>query len=133
MTSSGHVNSCPLNESTGNSSHLADISSSTNEDPGFGTTRRKRTRSSFKHHQLRTMKSYFGLNHNPDAKDLKDISQKTGLLTRVIQVKLDTLAINARLSHASFDVFHVSLLFLLIVIFSSFKLFSCNFVNFSPY
>lgn len=31
----------------------------------------KRMRTSFKHHQLRTMKSYFAINHNPDAKDLK--------------------------------------------------------------
>ncbi|XP_029624610.1 LIM/homeobox protein Lhx2-like isoform X2 [Salmo trutta] len=39
----------------------------------------KRMRTSFKHHQLRTMKSYFAINHNPDAKDLKQLAQKTGL------------------------------------------------------
>ena len=43
-------------------------------------------RTSFKHHQLRVMKSYFELNHNPDAKDLKQLSQKTGLSKRVLQV-----------------------------------------------
>lgn len=48
--------------------------------------RTKRMRTSFKHHQLRTMKSYFSINHNPDAKDLKQLSQKTGLPKRVLQV-----------------------------------------------
>ena len=46
----------------------------------------KRVRTSFKHHQLRTMKAYFAMNHNPDAKDLKQLSQKTGLTKRVLQV-----------------------------------------------
>lgn len=32
------------------------------------------------------MKSYFALNHNPDAKDLKQLAQKTGLSKRVLQV-----------------------------------------------
>ena len=50
--------------------------------------RQKRVRTSFKHHQLRTMKSYFALNHNPDAKDLKQLAQKTGLSKRVLQVSL---------------------------------------------
>lgn len=48
--------------------------------------RAKRMRTSFKHHQLRTMKQYFSINHNPDAKDLKQLSQKTGLPKRVLQV-----------------------------------------------
>ncbi|CAG0887084.1 unnamed protein product [Cyprideis torosa] len=53
----------------------------------FGHQQRpKRVRTSFKHHQLRTMKSYFSVNHNPDAKDLKVLSQKTGLSKRVLQV-----------------------------------------------
>jgi hypothetical protein len=43
-------------------------------------------RTSFKHHQLRTMKAYFALNHNPDAKDLKQLAQKSGLTKRVLQV-----------------------------------------------
>ncbi|CAF1057724.1 unnamed protein product [Rotaria sordida] len=46
----------------------------------------KRLRTSFKHHQLRYMKSYFHLNHNPDAKDLKNLSEKTNLPKRVLQV-----------------------------------------------
>lgn len=64
-------------------------------DMGFGrgsmgssSSRTKRMRTSFKHHQLRTMKSYFAINHNPDAKDLKQLSQKTGLPKRVLQVRL---------------------------------------------
>lgn len=48
--------------------------------------RQKRMRTSFKHHQLRTLKSYFAVNHNPDAKDLKHLAQKTGLTKRVLQV-----------------------------------------------
>lgn len=55
--------------------------------PG-SNSRTKRMRTSFKHHQLRTMKSYFAINHNPDAKDLKQLSQKTGLPKRVLQVSL---------------------------------------------
>ncbi|XP_057672787.1 LIM/homeobox protein Lhx9 isoform X2 [Diorhabda carinulata] len=56
--------------------------------PGLhgSSQRTKRMRTSFKHHQLRTMKSYFAINHNPDAKDLKQLSQKTGLPKRVLQV-----------------------------------------------
>ncbi|XP_064649177.1 LIM/homeobox protein Lhx9-like isoform X2 [Lineus longissimus] len=55
---------------------------------GYGgqAPRQKRMRTSFKHHQLRTMKSYFALNHNPDAKDLKQLASKTGLTKRVLQV-----------------------------------------------
>ena len=50
------------------------------------TSRNKRMRTSFKHNQLRTMKSYFAINQNPDAKDLKQLAQKTGLSKRVLQV-----------------------------------------------
>jgi LIM homeobox protein 2/9 len=57
-----------------------------------GQQRTKRMRTSFKHHQLRTMKSYFAINHNPDAKDLKQLSQKTGLPKRVLQVREQTAA-----------------------------------------
>lgn len=32
------------------------------------------------------MKSYFAINQNPDAKDLKQLAQKTGLSKRVLQV-----------------------------------------------
>ncbi|KAH9360568.1 hypothetical protein HPB48_012945 [Haemaphysalis longicornis] len=49
--------------------------------------RTKRMRTSFKHHQLRTMKSYFAINQNPDAKDLKQLAQKTGLSKRVLQAR----------------------------------------------
>jgi LIM homeobox protein 2/9 len=64
-----------------------DSSSSTNCPGGVGQ-RTKRMRTSFKHHQLRTMKSYFAINQNPDAKDLKQLAQKTGLSKRVLQVSL---------------------------------------------
>uniref|UniRef100_A0A183BPX7 Homeobox domain-containing protein n=1 Tax=Globodera pallida TaxID=36090 RepID=A0A183BPX7_GLOPA len=60
-----------------------------------GNGRQKRMRTSFKHHQLRTMKSYFIKNHNPDAKDLKQLAQKTGLTKRVLQVWFQ----NARAKH----------------------------------
>ncbi|GMT05029.1 hypothetical protein PENTCL1PPCAC_27203, partial [Pristionchus entomophagus] len=53
---------------------------------GSNNGRSKRMRTSFKHHQLRTMKNYFNLNHNPDAKDLKQLATKTGLSKRVLQV-----------------------------------------------
>lgn len=53
------------------------------------TQKTKRMRTSFKHHQLRTMKSYFAINHNPDAKDLKQLAQKTGLTKRVLQVSAE--------------------------------------------
>ena len=49
-------------------------------------SRAKRMRTSFKHNQLRSMKSYFAINQNPDAKDLKNLAQKTGLSKRVLQV-----------------------------------------------
>ncbi|KAK0180462.1 hypothetical protein PV327_006101 [Microctonus hyperodae] len=54
--------------------------------PAHHSQRTKRMRTSFKHHQLRTMKSYFAINQNPDAKDLKQLAQKTGLSKRVLQV-----------------------------------------------
>ncbi|CAG9558526.1 unnamed protein product [Danaus chrysippus] len=77
--------------------HRADLSSSMESlaydssvaSPGSvssHTQRTKRMRTSFKHHQLRTMKSYFAINQNPDAKDLKQLAQKTGLSKRVLQV-----------------------------------------------
>uniref|UniRef100_A0A1I8FZ34 Homeobox domain-containing protein n=1 Tax=Macrostomum lignano TaxID=282301 RepID=A0A1I8FZ34_9PLAT len=48
--------------------------------------RQKRVRTSFKHHQLRAMKAYFLVNHNPDSKDLKQLAQRTSLSKRVLQV-----------------------------------------------
>ena len=57
--------------------------------------RHKRLRTSFKHHELRVMKSYFALNHNPDAKDLKQLSIKTGLSKRVLQVLVSILLLSA--------------------------------------
>lgn len=55
--------------------------------PVHQSQRTKRMRTSFKHHQLRTMKNYFAINQNPDAKDLKQLAQKTGLSKRVLQVR----------------------------------------------
>ncbi|XP_017067713.1 protein apterous isoform X2 [Drosophila eugracilis] len=73
--------------------HFGSIADLNTEYVDFGrgshlssSSRTKRMRTSFKHHQLRTMKSYFAINHNPDAKDLKQLSQKTGLPKRVLQV-----------------------------------------------
>lgn len=67
--------------------------------PG-SNSRTKRMRTSFKHHQLRTMKSYFAINHNPDAKDLKQLSQKTGLPKRVLQVNGNHGSFRAIRDHA---------------------------------
>lgn len=64
--------------------------------PG-SNSRTKRMRTSFKHHQLRTMKSYFAINHNPDAKDLKQLSQKTGLPKRVLQVRREATCCKQRI------------------------------------
>lgn len=80
--------------------------------------RTKRMRTSFKHHQLRTMKTYFTVNHNPDAKDLKQLSQKTGLAKRVLQVSV-----------YSFIIFTSSFLFQLFFNLSR-TLWNCNFISF---
>lgn len=61
--------------------------------------RQKRMRTSFKHHQLRIMKNYFEMNHNPDAKDLKNLSQKTGLSKRVLQVWFQNARAKFRRGH----------------------------------
>jgi len=61
----------------------------------------KRMRTSFKHHQLREMKRYFQLNHNPDAKDLKGLAQKTGLTKRVLQVWFQNARAKYRRSRAN--------------------------------
>ena len=56
------------------------------DGPAHCGTKTKRVRTSFKQHQLLIMKTYFSLNHNPDSKDLKQLSVKTGLSKRVLQV-----------------------------------------------
>ncbi|CAI4228496.1 unnamed protein product [Auanema sp. JU1783] len=66
-------------------------------------SRSKRMRTSFKHHQLKTMKVYFNLNHNPDAKDLKQLAQKTGLTKRVLQVWFQNARAKYRRSMQSRD------------------------------
>lgn len=76
-----------------------DLNYDGSQSPGSGgsltqQTRNKRMRTSFKHHQLRTMKSYFAINQNPDAKDLKQLSQKTGLSKRVLQVSCKKCSVN---------------------------------------
>lgn len=80
-----------LNASELNSGSLDMSSYDGSQSPRSGgamtpNSRNKRMRTSFKHHQLRTMKSYFAINQNPDAKDLKQLAQKTGLSKRVLQV-----------------------------------------------
>ncbi|UJR23929.1 hypothetical protein I4U23_026901 [Adineta vaga] len=62
-------------------------------------SKQKRLRTSFKHHQLRFMRSYFNLNHNPDAKDLKNLSDKTNLPKRVLQVWFQNARAKYRRSH----------------------------------
>jgi len=51
-----------------------------------GPGKTKRARTSFKHHQLRIMKHHFNINQNPDSRELKILSQKTGLDKKVLQV-----------------------------------------------
>ncbi|KAG8195599.1 hypothetical protein JTE90_017897 [Oedothorax gibbosus] len=82
-----------LESADGCNLHLSSLDSGGGHHPhqgggsaGGGQQRTKRMRTSFKHHQLRTMKSYFAINQNPDAKDLKQLAQKTGLSKRVLQV-----------------------------------------------
>ncbi|XP_014481764.1 PREDICTED: LIM/homeobox protein Lhx9-like [Dinoponera quadriceps] len=67
--------------------------------PVHQSQRTKRMRTSFKHHQLRTMKTYFALNQNPDAKDLKQLAQKTGLSKRVLQVWFQNARAKWRRNH----------------------------------
>ena len=56
-------------------------------DPSSGMVEKtKRARTSFKHHQLRIMKSHFQMNQNPDSRELKDLASKTGLDKKVLQV-----------------------------------------------
>lgn len=86
-------------DGTGNSQSSPPLSSG-------GGQRTKRMRTSFKHHQLRTMKSYFAINQNPDAKDLKQLAQKTGLSKRVLQVINTLTAINKVFQKQSFSEDH---------------------------
>merc|ERR1719150_2042397 len=56
-------------------------------DPSSGMVEKtKRARTSFKHHQLRIMKSHFQMNQNPDSRELKELATKTGLDKKVLQV-----------------------------------------------
>ena len=58
-------------------------------DPNTGLVEKtKRARTSFKHHQLRIMKSHFQMNQNPDSRELKELATKTGLDKKVLQVHL---------------------------------------------
>lgn len=41
------------------------------------------------------MKNYFDLNHNPDAKDLKQLAEETGLTKRVLQVGITQFRLQA--------------------------------------
>ncbi|XP_054713529.1 LIM/homeobox protein Lhx9-like [Uloborus diversus] len=82
---SGDPRNSPLQQHGSNNS-LGGVCSDSSTSSEHHLTRPKRMRTSFKHHQLRAMKSYFAINHNPDAKDLKQLSQKTGLSKRVLQV-----------------------------------------------
>ena len=57
------------------------------EGHGVGQAKTKRARTSFKHHQLRIMKAHFQVNQNPDSREPKMLSQKTGLDKKVLQVR----------------------------------------------
>ena len=80
-------------------------------------SKQKRLRTSFKQQQLRYLRSYFSLKHNPglynslsieflrnfflysDAKDLKSLSEKTNLSKRVLQVWFQNARAKYRRSH----------------------------------
>jgi Homeodomain len=64
--------------------------------------RHRRTRSSFDKEQLRLMTSYFALNQNPDTNDLKQLSIRTGVSKRVLQVRglIQQVRLNNRVSIA---------------------------------
>ncbi|CAF1625472.1 unnamed protein product, partial [Adineta ricciae] len=74
------------NSTSNHHSHSANNNNLSNVPHHHHHARQKRVRTSFKHHQLRCMRSYFNLNHNPDAKDLKNLAEKTNLPKRVLQV-----------------------------------------------
>ncbi len=78
----GFLSGNDLSNSDGNYSSTI-FSNPTSSNP---QQRTKRNRTSFKHHQLRIMKTFFAQNHNPDSKGLKILSQKTQLSKRVLQV-----------------------------------------------
>ncbi|EDV28148.1 uncharacterized protein TRIADDRAFT_14836, partial [Trichoplax adhaerens] len=79
---SDHRHSHHSNKDNSGENHDSSNSNDITDEHG----RSKRIRTSFKQPQLRTMKTYFALNHNPDSKDLKQLSIKTGLNKRVLQV-----------------------------------------------
>ncbi|CAF1035271.1 unnamed protein product [Adineta ricciae] len=74
------------NSASNHHSHSTNNNNLSNVPHHHHHARQKRVRTSFKHHQLRCMRSYFNLNHNPDAKDLKNLAEKTNLPKRVLQV-----------------------------------------------
>ena len=62
-------------------------------DPNGGLGEKtKRARTSFKHNQLRIMKSHFQMNQNPDSRELKELATKTGLDKKVLQVIREILS-----------------------------------------
>ena len=60
-----------------------------------GPGKTKRARTSFKHHQLRIMKHHFNINQNPDSRELKILSQKTGLDKKVLQVNTPSTSVKS--------------------------------------
>lgn len=87
-----HKEISPLLSSSSSSSSCSTASSYlTSSSMTNFCIRTKRMRTSFKHHQLRQMKAYFSINHNPDSKELKELSVKTALPKRVLQVSSSTL------------------------------------------
>ena len=66
----------------------------------MGQAKTKRARTSFKHHQLRIMKAHFQVNQNPDSRELKMLSQKTGLDKKVLQVRGEGGSVYKMLNHA---------------------------------
>ena len=87
----------PHFDSWGFCSLISDVSYTELDSTSFQTQKPKRMRTRFKCHQLKAMKAYFMINHNPDAKDIKQLSQETGLTKRVLQVHTHSYTYKAAL------------------------------------
>lgn len=110
MLQQGDLSSASMDSLSYDSSVTSPASST-----GHHNQRSKRMRTSFKHHQLRTMKTYFAINQNPDAKDLKQLAQKTGLSKRVLQVNYIDFPVSSILLFCGLGLFYKCNIFLGVV------------------
>lgn len=71
-------------------------SSSSSSSSTGGQVRQKRNRTSFKPHQLEAMRALFAVNQNPTTNELLQLSKKTGLPKRILQVWFQNVRANYR-------------------------------------